>query len=254
MCRFFAYLGPSVSLEDLLVTPEHSLLRQASTPRHQRHGNGNPDGFGVGWYGAEVQPERYRTSTPMWEDRTFTKFAGQTRSTVVVGHVRNATPGLPIEESGAHPFTSGPWLFAHNGSVHGFCDGTRSALRTRVSEHRVAEIEGATDSEMLFALALDHLDAGAEPGAALAGVINSCSAISDDPLAHRLNMVLTDGIRLAATAWGDTLFVLEDTGLARGGVVVASEPADDHPAWEQASDRSLVEATATTLAVNLIAP
>lgn len=275
MCRFLAYLGRPVLLEDLLITPEHSLLRQASAPRFQRHGTSNPDGFGVGWYaettaradttltsppevpnaaGLSVGPQRYRTAAPIWADHSFSLFARQTRSTAVLGHVRSATPGLPVEESGSHPFTSGPWLFAHNGSLQGFCDGTSSALRKQVSEGRMAGVEGATDSEVLFALALDHLDAGAEPGTALTRVIATCLTIGADPSAHRLNMVLTDGVRLATTAWGDTLFVLHDAGLAQGAAIVASEPADDHPAWRQLPDRTLVEQTMTRLAIAPIAP
>ena len=78
MCRFVAYLGPPVTLEALLLAPEHSLLRQSWAPRHQRHGTINADGFGVGWYDSARRPEpaRYRTARPMWADRSFASLAG----------------------------------------------------------------------------------------------------------------------------------------------------------------------------------
>ena len=50
MCRHLAYLGPSVALGELLVSPRHSLVRQSWAPRRQEYGTVNADGFGVGWY------------------------------------------------------------------------------------------------------------------------------------------------------------------------------------------------------------
>src|SRR5438093_8158869 len=119
MCRFLGYLGPPVSLERLLMEPEFSLLRQSYAPRYQTHGRFNADGFGAGWYDRSVRPEpaRYRTPRPMWTDAAFAGIAGLVTSGVVVAAVRSATPGFPIEESATQPFTAGPWLFVHNGSV-----------------------------------------------------------------------------------------------------------------------------------------
>ena len=243
MCRFVAYLGARVTLEELLLAPPHSLLRQSWAPRHQTHGTVNADGFGVGWYAFSVRPEpaRYRTARPMWADRSFASMAGVVSSTAVLAAVRSATPPAPIEESGAPPFTSGPWLFAHNGAVDGFHDGVREDLRRTLSPARAAGIEGAADSEVLFAMALDALDAGAAPGRALATVVGTATATTGG----RLNLVLTDGRSVAATAFGDSLFVRT----APGTVLVASEPDDDDPAWSPVPERSLVEATAAGGAV-----
>ena len=231
MCRFVAYLGARVTLEELLLAPPHSLLRQSWAPRHQTHGTVNADGFGVGWYAFSVRPEpaRYRTARPMWADRSFASMAGVVSSTAVLAAVRSATPPAPIEESGAPPFTSGPWLFAHNGAVDGFHDGVREDLRRTLSPARAAGIEGAADSEALFAMALDRLDAGASMRDALADVVSRVTG--------RLNLVMTDGRRVAATACGESLFVLDDG--AR--VVVASEPFDDDPAWRPVPDGSVLE-------------
>jgi glutamine amidotransferase len=242
VCRFVAYLGPPVTLEALLLAPAHSLLRQSWAPRHQRHGTVNADGFGVGWYDPDRRPEpaRYRTARSMWADRSFASLAGVVASGAVLAAVRSATPPAPVEESGAPPFTSGRWLFVHNGAVDGFDGEPGIELRRRVSERTRAGIEGASDAEVLFALVLDRLDAGDAMSEALAGVITAVENLTTG----RLNLVLTDGERVAATAFGESLFV------RRGdGVVVASEPFDDDGCWQPVPDRSLVEARADDVVI-----
>jgi dimethylhistidine N-methyltransferase/ergothioneine biosynthesis protein EgtC len=236
VCRLLAYLGPPRSLHDLLLAPEHSLVHQSYAPRHQRHGRVNADGFGVGWYDRTVRPEpaRYRRDRPIWSDRSLASMAPLVRSATVVAAVRDATPPAAVEESGSPPFPSGPWLFAHNGAVAGFTAGAGAALRARLSPARRAGIEGASDSEVVFALALDALDGGADVASALGDAVAGVSAVADP---SRLNLVLTDGVTLAATAWGDTLFILD---LGPGGVVVASEPWDDDARWSPVPDATLV--------------
>jgi glutamine amidotransferase len=48
---------------------------------------------------------------------------------------------------------------------------------------------------------------------------------------------------LLATTWGDTLSVLRRTD----GVVLASEPYDDDPDWQEIPDRHLVSAVDTDI-------
>lgn len=239
MCRLLAYVGPPRPVPDLLYEPPFSLERQAYAPRRQAHGLVNADGWGIGWYDRDVRPEpaRYRTTTPMWADRRFADIAPLLRSGHVVAAVRSATPPAPVEESGTPPFRAGRHLFAHNGVVHAAADGAVETLRRAVSPARAASIMGSADSEVLFALALDRLDAGAPPDEALLDVIGRVEATAGG----RLNLMLTDGELLAATACGDTLYVqtsLDDNGAV--GTVVASEPYDDEPGWQPVADRTLV--------------
>jgi gamma-glutamyl hercynylcysteine S-oxide hydrolase len=238
MCRHLAYVGPSVTLEQLILEPEHSLRRQASAPRHQKQGTVNADGFGVGWYDREkrAEPARYRTTRQIWADPSFASLAGIVSSNAVLAAVRNASPGMPIEEASTAPFTDGPWLFSHNGFVPGFGSGVGRALRREVSESRANAMAGATDSELLFALVLDRLDGGASPADALASVVE----VVDELTTARLNLLLTDGGRIAATACRNSLFVFDDRRLT-GAVVVASEPFDDDARWDAVRDGSVVE-------------
>jgi glutamine amidotransferase len=91
-----------------------------------------------------------------------------------------------------------------------------------------AKAESTVDSALLAALIFDRgLDA-------LGDTIAEVGAA--DPNA-RLNIIAGSESRLLATTWGDTLSVLRRDD----GVVVASEPYDDDPAWEEVPDRHLVE-------------
>ena len=238
MCRHLAYVGPSVTLEKLIVKPKHSLLQQSFAPRYQTHGTINADGFGVGWYDRDkrLEPARYRTTRQIWADLSFASIAGLVSSNAVLAAVRSASPGMPIEETSTPPFTEGPWLFSHNGFVPGFRTGVGRELRRKVSETRALGIAGATDSELLFALVLDRLDAGTPPADALVSVIGLVEALTT----ARLNLLLTDGERIAATACRNSLFVFDDRQLT-GAVVVASEPYDDDAGWEAVKDGSVVE-------------
>ena len=238
MCRHLAYVGPSVTLEKLIVKPKHSLLQQSFAPRYQTHGTINADGFGVGWYDRDkrLEPARYRTTRQIWADLSFASIAGLVSSNAVLAAVRSASPGMPIEETSTPPFTEGPWLFSHNGFVPGFRTGVGRELRRKVSETRALGIAGATDSELLFALVLDRLDAGTPPADALVSVIG----LVEELTTARLNLLLTDGARIAATACRNSLFVFDDRQLT-GAVVVASEPYDDDAGWEAVKDGSVVE-------------
>ena len=238
MCRHLAYVGPPVTLEKLIVKPKHSLLQQSFAPRYQTHGTINADGFGVGWYDRDkrVEPARYRTTRQIWADLSFASIAGLVSSNAVLAAVRSASPGMPVEETSTPPFTEGPWLFSHNGFVPGFRSGVGRELRRNVSETRAHGILGATDSELLFALVLDRLDAGTPPADALVSVVD----LVEELTTARLNLLLTDGERIAATACRNSLFVFDDRQLT-GAVVVASEPYDDDAGWEVVKDGSVVE-------------
>ncbi len=206
----------------------------------------NRDGFGVGWYDLDVRPEpaRYRRTEPIWEDASITSIAGLLRSTAILAAARSATPGLPIEEAGNAPFTAGVWLFSHNGSVLHFLDGAGDELRSRVSPPRLAAVEGATDSEILFALTLDHLDRGVPIEDALVSVVTLVNRIAGG----RLNLLATDGHRVAATAVGNSLFSL----VGQKRTILASEPLDEPSAWHPVPELSVAFGEAGALTIEAL--
>jgi glutamine amidotransferase len=250
MCRHLAYLGPPITLERLLLSPPHSLLRQSWVPRHQREGAINADGFGAGWFATHLRPEPacYRSAMPMWGDRSFASIAGTIESGAVLAAVRSATPPSPVVVTGNAPYTADGVLFSHNGAVDGFRSSLGEELRREVTLARAAAIFGVTDSEVVFALVLDGLDRGLALDAALVHATERVLARTT----ARLNLLATDGRQIVATTWGNSLWTLHDSGLAAGGVIVASEPFDDDEAWVAVPDASVVVADPTGVSIHAL--
>ncbi|MEV5151109.1 ergothioneine biosynthesis protein EgtC [Streptomyces werraensis] len=239
MCRHLAYVGPAEPLGALLVGPPHGLYRQSWAPRRQRHGTVNADGFGVGWYAeGDRVPARYRRAGPVWADLSFTDLARVVRTEALLGAVRDATLSGADAEAAAAPFASGAWLFSHNGAVPGW-PGSLAPLAATLPAGDLLSLEARNDSAFVWALVLAQLRAGDAMGQALADTVAEVAAAAPQA---RLNLLLTDGVTVAATAWGDTLWHLARPG---GGTVVASEPYDDDPHWREVPDRTLLAASRT---------
>ncbi|BBY58094.1 ergothioneine biosynthesis protein EgtC [Mycolicibacterium sarraceniae] len=217
MCRHLGWLGEPVSIASLMLDPPSGLQVQSYAPRRQKHGLMNADGWGVGFFD-HGHARRWRSASPLWGDVSFASVAPALHSRCVVAAVRSATVGMPIEASASAPFSDGSWLLSHNGVVdRGVLPVSRAA-------------ESTVDSAMLAALIFDR------------GLDNLADTILDvgtaDPSA-RLNIMAANGSRLVATTWGDTLSVLRRDD----GVVLASEPYDDHPDWQDIPERHLVDVT-----------
>ncbi|MFK4226751.1 ergothioneine biosynthesis protein EgtC [Streptomyces sp. NPDC019890] len=239
MCRHIAYLGPALPLGQLLVEPAHGLYRQSWAPRRQRYGTVNADGFGVGWYAdGDPVPARYRRPGPIWADLSFADLARVVRSGAILAAVRDATVAGADGEAAAAPFASGPWLFSHNGAVRGW-PGTLAPLALSLPAAELLALEARCDSALVWALVLHRLRDGDELGQALADTVREVAEAAPD---SRLNLLLTDGETIAATAWGDTLWYLAEPGRR---TVVASEPYDDDPHWREVPDHTLLAATRT---------
>ena len=151
MCRWMAWYGQPVLIDELLFKSQHGLIDQSL---HSRLGveATNGDGFGLGWYGGGEGPGVYHSVSPAWGDANLRELAAHIESPLFLAHVR-ATTGTAIQETNCHPFRHGQWLFVHNGVVAGFHE-MRRELMLAVDPALFAEIEGSTDSEVLFYLAL----------------------------------------------------------------------------------------------------
>ncbi|HET6736039.1 ergothioneine biosynthesis protein EgtC [Mycobacterium sp.] len=219
MCRHLAWLGEPCSVASMVLDPPYGLLVQSYSPRRQKHGLMNADGWGVGFFDHGVA-RRWRSATPMWGDASFASIAPALTSGCILAAVRSASIGMPIEPSASAPFSDGLWLLSHNGLVD------RAVLPLS------AKAESTVDSALLAALIFERgLDA-------LGDTIVEVAAA--DPNA-RLNILAANGTQLRATTWGDTLSVLRRDD----GVVLASEPYDDNPEWQEIPDRHLVKVEGT---------
>jgi predicted glutamine amidotransferase len=153
MCRWMAWHGQPVIVGELLLETTHGLIDQSL---HSRMGaeTTNGDGFGLGWYGAGEGPGVYHSVSPAWGDRNLRELARHIESPMFMAHVR-ATSGSPIQETNCHPFRHGRWLFVHNGLIGGF-HALRRDLALAIDPELFAEMDGSTDSEVLFHLALTN--------------------------------------------------------------------------------------------------
>ena len=152
MCRWLAYSGSPILLEELLLKPEYSLIDQSL---HARLGveTTNGDGFGVGWYGTNADtPAVFRSVEPAWNDRNLRELAGYVEPPLFLAHIRAST-GTAVQQTNCHPFRYGRWLWVHNGLVRDFPRLKRD-LALAVDESLYSSIEGSTDSELLFYLAI----------------------------------------------------------------------------------------------------
>ena len=197
MCRWLAYSGSPVLLEELLYKPKHSLIVQSL---HSQLGaeETNGDGFGVGWYGEEDTPAFFHSIGPAWNDRNLRELAGHIRSGIVFAHIRAST-GSPVQQTNCHPFRHGRWLWMHNGLIDDFLTVKRD-LVLEIDPSLYPEMEGTTDSEVLFHLALTY---GLEddPPAAVERAVGLVEAVGErHGVEHPMQgtMATTDG----ESMWG----------------------------------------------------
>lgn len=254
MCRHFAYLGPPASLHDLVFAPPCGLERQSYAPRRQKHGLLNADGFGFGWYVEGVaEPVRYRRAVPLWSEENIRALAPVTRAGAILGAVRSATIGHPVQEGASAPFTSGRWLFSHNGAM---IDWPQDAvnLAADLPFAALARQQTLTDSTLLWALVLARLEAGEDAVTAISDV----TARARDR-GGRHNLLLLDGERIVASTAGDTLCYLQGAhpgpaGTPQPAVIVASEPFDDSEGWAEVPPNNVLLATAGHVAFHPLPP
>lgn len=219
MCRWVGYMGDAIRPELLLCEAEHSLIRQ-SLASELREEPVNGDGFGLGWYGNRETPGIYRSVAPAWGDANLRELCAQVDSGLFLAHIRAATRA-PVQQTNCHPFRYRKWLFVHNGYVEDF-SRVRRELLLAVTAPYFDNIDGSTDSELLFHLALSF---GLEerPIAALermAGFVEEVCGRQGIAEPLQMTLGLSDGVRLYAVRYAsgsvaNSLFVNESVADVR---------------------------------------
>ena len=243
MCRWLAYLGEPVFLEDFVSKPCQSLIAQSRHCREAKSGV-NADGFGIGWYGKRERPGLFRDVRPAWSDENLLSIAHQIRSPLFLAHVRAAT-GTATIRTNCHPFAVGRYLFMHNGQIGGW-QRVRRALENQIPDGYYPDRNGTTDSEAIFLLLLSFGFASDAEGA-FARVVDmierqmAASAVNEP---FRFTAAMSDGetlyaIRYASDLKPPTLY-LNARG-PQGGALVVSEPIDDASiGWDSVPPQSFV--------------
>jgi predicted glutamine amidotransferase len=252
MCRWLAYSGSPIRLEELLVKREQSLIDQSL---HARLGatTTNGDGFGVGWYEQGEPPRVYRSIHPAWNDRNLRELAAGISSPLFFAHIRAST-GTAIQETNTHPFRHEGWLWMHNGLIREFSRVKRE-LVLAVDDSLFPSIEGTTDSETMFYLALTF-GLEADPVTAverMVGFVEETGKRHGVELPIQMTIATTDGKTVWAFRYsseGDSRSLYFSTrmddlkalypeseelaGLSDETRVVVSEPLGDLPgAWNE---------------------
>lgn len=198
MCRWLAYSGTPVLLDNILYKPKHSLIDQSL---HAKMGveTTNGDGFGVGWYGSHMDtPAIIREIGPAWSNRNLREISTHVHSSLFFAHIRAST-GSPVQQTNCHPFRHGRWMWMHNGAVIDF-HRIRRDLALAVDPELFLSIEGSTDSELMFYLALTFGLEDDPPGAVarMAGLVERVGRAHGVEFPLQMTVAVTDGRRLWA--------------------------------------------------------
>jgi glutamine amidotransferase len=235
MCRWLAYSGSPVRLEELLFKPKHSLIDQSL---HSQLGaeTTNGDGFGIGWYGIGETPGVFRSVEPAWNDGNLRELSAHVDSPLVFAHIR-ASSGTPVQQSNCHPFRHGRWLWMHNGLIGDF-DRLKRDLVLIVDPELYPEIRGSSDSELFFFLALT-LGLEEDPPGAVAqavGLIEEIGHRHGVEYPMQMTVATSDGRRVWAFRYSSagksrSLFYSTDVSTLR-------EQHPDNPVLHELSDES----------------
>jgi predicted glutamine amidotransferase len=259
MCRWMAWLGQPVLVDELLFKTQHGIVDQSL---HARMGAEptNGDGFGLGWYGGGDGPALYHSVSPAWADANLRELASHIESPLFFAHVRAAI-GSPVQQTNCHPFRHGNWLFVHNGYLGGF-HAIRRDLMLALDADRFADVQGSTDTEVVFHLALT-LGLQEDPLGALertVGFIETTAERHGVQDAVQASFGVSDGstlwaVRYATTGPARSLFASADVDavkrlhpdnprlqrLSPDDRLIVSEPFSDLPGlWHAIPERSAV--------------
>jgi len=213
MCRFIAYLGRPIIVDELLLKPSNSLVHQSFSAGEMSEPL-NGDGFGLGWYdhGIRELPGLFRSITPAWNNNNLLYNASMFRADCVFAHIRAASEG-GVSEHNSHPFLFGQFLMMHNGGVPQVPRIKRSLLAL-LGDELFLWIKGQTDSEHIFALLMQHINETRSTGPPLtAEQVKQCFQKTFDVVQQlkedagtgeeisTLNLMVTDGHRIFGTRY-----------------------------------------------------
>ncbi len=244
MCRWLAYRGPSIYLEELVRTPRNSLIQQSRNACKAK-AEVNADGFGIGWYGERAEPGLFRDVYPAWSDENLASLITNVRAPLFLAHVRAST-GAKTSRANCHPFRYRNWLFMHNGQIGGF-ESVRRALEQGIDDTFYRLRSGTTDSELIFQLLLDNglQDAPYTAFRQTVRIIEDVCQSNNVNAPLRLTASATNGkeiyaVRYASDARAPTLFA--HLGGGADQTVLVSEPLDQKfGEWQEIEQNTFVE-------------
>jgi glutamine amidotransferase len=254
MCRWAAYIGAPVFLDEIVSKPDHSLIAQ-SINAHECKTATNADGFGIAWYGERTEPGLYRDTYPAWSDPNLRSITHQVRSGLFLAHVRAST-GTATSRNNCHPFACGCWSFMHNGQIGGF-EHFRKRADMLIPDELYQHRKGATDSEVLFLIALSE-GLCEDPKGAMQRAVGRLEALSREygTTPHmRIGAAFSCGrmlyaVRYASDDRAPTVYSRQ----GETGRMVVSEPLHAGDDWEAVPPGSFCTYTATEARIEPFRP
>lgn len=245
MCRFLAYIGKPILLDNVMTEQSNSLVSQSMAAREAKT-DVNADGCGLGWYAERPNPGVYRSILPAWSDPNLFGLLGQIRSGLFMAHVRSGTSG-EVSYANCHPFAHEGRLFMHNGMIGGYRK-LRARIEALIDEDLYEFCHGTTDSEALFLAALSRGLATDPAGAIERTLADVGDVINSRGSAERVRFAAAFsngedlwGFRWASDEHPPTLY----HRAVNGGTVLASEPFDeDQSAWTSVPPNTAVRISA----------
>ena len=250
MCRWMAYAGDKIYLENLLFLQKNSLISQSLKATKSSFAT-NGDGFGVAWYGGRKTPGVFKDVLPAWNDENLRQLSQHVKSNLFFAHVR-ATTGTGVSRANCHPYTYGKWSFMHNGQI-GHWQLLRRDIESMIATKYYSYRFGTTDSEALFLLALSY-GLEKDPIGGMTKTIEKVQALLDlnkasEPL--RFSAALSDGksiwaFRYSSDKQSPSLFygtpdLHKKKAKLRMINTIASEPFDDDSDhWTAVGESKLV--------------
>jgi predicted glutamine amidotransferase len=177
MCRIFAM----ASEPDLPPSIKSRLLREF----FQSSAESYSGGWGVGYF-TDEGPLVIKEPTKATDSFALPGAIRRTEPGFFMAHVRNPTSG-DRSVLNTHPFSRDGWLFSHNGTL-----GDPHSLRARLLERYSEDLQGSTDSEVMFHFLLQRIE---QAGNSEAGVLGAVRDLARDQAegTSSLNFALTDG-------------------------------------------------------------
>jgi predicted glutamine amidotransferase len=250
MCRWVAYRGEPIYMEDVVTKPCHSLIHQSMQATEAKTET-NGDGFGIGWYGERAEPGAYRELRPAWSDENLKAICEQVRSRLFFAHVRAST-GTATSRANCHPFIAGEHMFMHNGQV-GCYGQLRRRIENLIPDAAYVQRAGTTDSEAIFLTAMARSESLGMVRAFESTLADIKEMMEEGSVceALRFTAAITDGRDIFAFRWAcdgkaPTLYWREDGD----SLFVVSEPLDDvRDHWRPVPQGHVLEARAGRPAV-----